>query len=471
MENTKKQEEKLPISRKDIGKIISISGQVVEVEFAANKPAINDLLVMEGKENVKLEVYSSSGPNTFYCLALSEISDLFRGANLVSTNTQVLFPVGKSILGRVVDIFGDQIDGKGKITGEDYFPIHKTTKRYQEIAGRNELLETGIKVVDIFAPMARGGKMGLFGGAGVGKTILLTEVLHNIVGHSRNTISVFAGIGERSREGLELYDSLVESKVMESSTLIFGPMGENPTVRFLSAFSAATLAEYFRDTQKNDVLFFIDNAYRFAQAGNELSILTSNFPSEDGYQATLGSEMAAFQERLVSTKDASISTIEAIYVPADDLLDQGVQSIFPYLDSIVVLSRSLYQEGILPAVDILSTTSTTLDPDLVGDLHYQTAVSAKAVLKQAQGLERIVSLVGESELSGEDQLIYRRARKVKNFMTQSFFTAEKQRGIKGYYIPLKQAVEDLMGIIDGKFDHIPEESFRFIGNVSEIKNL
>jgi len=256
---------------------------------------------------------------------------------------------------------------------------------------------------------------------------------------------------------------------MESSSLIFGPMGENPAIRFLSAFSAATLAEYFRDALKKDVLFFIDNVYRFAQAGNELSTLTRNLPSEDGYQATLESEMANFHERLMATDANAITTIEAIYVPADDLLDHGVQSIFPYLDSTVVLSRSLYQEGIMPAIDILATTSNSLHPNIVGDYHYEVVIKAKSFLKQAESLERIVSLVGESELSGEDQLSYKRARKIKNFLTQRFFVAAAQSGKEGKFVALKTALEDLNGIIEGKFDHIASEKFMFTGSVAEIK--
>lgn len=455
---------------KFMGKVVSVRGQVVEVEFPNFKPSIHDLLVLDSNSNVKMEVYSSSGPNSFYCLALSPTTIIARGAKVVNTQTQILFPVGNSLLSRVVDIFGNQIDEKGEIVATQRFPIHKRSRKISEITTAKELLETGIKVIDIFTPLIKGGKMGLFGGAGVGKTILLTEILHNIVGRAKEkAVSVFAGIGERSREGLELYEALLKSQVLENSSLIFGPMGENPAVRFLSAFSAATLAEYFRDSEAKDVLFFIDNVYRFAQAGNELSTLTSNLPSEDGYQATLESEMAQFHDRLVSTKSASISTIEAIYVPADDILDHGVQSIFPYLDSVVVLSRNLYQQGLLPAIDILASNANSLNANLVGDFHYETALLAKSMLKSAESLERIVSLVGEAELSGEDQLVYRRARKIRNFMTQRFFVSEAQSGAKGVYVPLKTAIEDLNAVIEGKLDHIPEEKFRFIGSVSEIK--
>jgi F-type H+/Na+-transporting ATPase subunit beta len=452
------------------GVIMSVIGQVIEVEFRGDKPSIHDLLVMKDQPDTKLEVYSSSGQNTFYCLALSNDEYMYRGAIVVNTNEQILFPVGNEILGRVVDIFGNPIDGGKPIKSEKSRNIHEASALSENIIASQEVLETGIKVIDMFSPLLKGGKMGLFGGAGVGKTILLTEILHNIVGRFVDkSVSVFAGIGERSREGLELYQALINSGVIQNSSLIYGPMGENPAVRFLAAYSAATLAEYFRDEAKKDVLFFIDNAYRFAQAGNELSTLTSSLPSEDGYQATLESEMAEFHERLVSTRKAGITTIEAIYVPSDDILDHGVQVIFPYLDAMVVLSRQMYQQGILPAVDILSSSSISLHPKMVGQKHFDCALRAKGILKKAESLERIVSLVGESELSGEDQLIYRRSKKIKNFMTQRFFVTEAQTAQKGVFIPMKSVLEDLTGIIDGKYDHIPEEKFLFIGAVNEIK--
>ncbi len=458
------------IDAKYYGEIIGIKGQVVEVEFRKVKPSIYDLLFLVDKPDIKLEVYSSAGDNSFYCLALSSTNQMFRGAKVANSQTQIQFPVGPEVLGRVMDIFGSPMDKKGDIKTKETMPIHNIVKRDIDIEIKQRVLETGIKIIDLFTPLIRGGKMGLFGGAGVGKTILLTEILHNIVGKAReSSVSVFAGVGERSREGLELYQSLVDSKVMDNSSLIFGPMGENPTVRFLSALSAATLAEYYRDVMKKDVLFFIDNVYRYAQAGNEISTLTQRLPSEDGYQATLESEMARFHERLVSTKSASVTTLEAIYVPADDLLDHGVQAIFPYLDSVVVLSRGLYQEGFLPAVDILSSTSASLHPNIVGDLHFEVVMNAKSILKRAESLERIVSLVGESELSGEDQAIYSRAKKIRYFMTQNFFVAEEQKGKEGLYVPLKVALEDLKGIVDGKYDQIPEEKFKFIGSIADIK--
>jgi len=453
------------------GKIISVKGQIVEVKFAKDKPAINDLLFLEGEPDIRFEVYSSSGPDTFYCLGLSRTHSLHRGAKVINTLSPIMFPVGNQLLGRVVDIFGRPIDQGDEIKIDQTVPIHRKSSLRTKIVTKQEQLETGIKIIDVFTPLIHGGKMGLFGGAGVGKTILLTEIMHNVIGTGKdNTVSVFAGIGERAREGLELYEALKASGVVSNSSLVFGPMGENPAVRFLAAFSAASLAEYYRDNEKKDVLFFIDNVYRFAQAGNELSTLTSTMPSEDGYQATLESEMADFHERLIPTKSGMISTIEAIYVPADDLLDHGVQSIFPYLESVVVLSRNLYQQGLLPAIDILTSSSNSLNPQIVGDLHFQTAVRAKSLIKKAKRLDRIVSLVGESELSGEDQLTFRRARKIVNYMTQRFFVTEVQRGEKGTYVSIKDAINDLHGIIEGKYDHVPEDKFLYIGKISEIKD-
>lgn len=454
---------------KTLGKVVSVKGQVVEVEFTKIKPSIADIVVVEELPEVKMEVYSSSGQNKFYCLALSQTEEIHRGVKVVNTQSPILFPVGKELLGRVLDIYGKPVDDLGEVKTNLSMPIH-SLGAVQDVVTKQDQLETGIKVVDIFSPLMRGGKTGLFGGAGVGKTILLTEILHNVLEKSKeNTVSVFAGIGERSREGLELYRTLKGSGVLANSALIFGTMGENPAIRFLSAFSAVTLAEYFRDYAKKEVLFFVDNVYRFAQAGNELSTLTSQLPSEDGYQSTLETEMANFHERLISTPKGIISTVEAIYVPADDLLDHGVQAIFPYLDSVVVLSRSMYQEGFVPAIDILSTSSTSLHPSVVGDMHYETALRAKSILKQAESLERIVSLVGESELTGEDQLVFRRARKIRNFMTQRFFVAENQTGQVGVYVPVQTGISDLRAIIDGKYDHVPEEKFRFIGSTADIK--
>lgn len=453
-----------------VGEVVSIRGQIVEVEFIETHPRIHELLTVKGDPNVRMEVYSSSGENTYFCLLLNQTRDITRGTEVVSTSDLLRVPVGAGLLGRVLNIFGEPLDNEGKIVAEDYWPIRRIDRVPSSELNKQGVLETGIKVIDLFTPLLKGGKMGLFGGAGVGKTMLLSELLHNVVGKTEeNFVSVFAGVGERSREGLELYQSLRDTGVLKSSALFYGQMGENPAVRFLSGLSAVTAAEYFRDISKKNVLFFIDNIYRLAQAGNELSVLTNSVPSEDGYQATLESEMADFHERLVSTDSGVVSTIEAIYVPADDLLDHGVQAIFPYLDSTVVLSRNVYQEGILPAVDILGSTSSALDPRIVGEHHTDVVIMARNILKQAQALERIVSLVGENELSPEDQLVFRRARKLKYFMSQRFFTAESQRGEKGSYVPIETTLSDVNAIISGQHDQIPDNKFMFIGSMSEIK--
>lgn len=450
-----------------IGTIVSARGQVVEVEFLKEKPTLRDLLKTDDEVEALMEVYASSTENRFYCLVLSQTDKLYRGEKVKSTQKPLQVPVGKQLLGRVIDVYGNAVDDKGEFTPDAYWPVHRKSQ-ITKISTAQEVVETGIKVIDLFAPLVKGGKMGLFGGAGVGKTMLLTEILHNIVGKDSKFVSVFAGVGERSREGLDLYHSLTKTGVFESSSLVFGQMGENPAIRFLSAYAAATLAEYFRDELHKDILFFIDNAFRFAQAGNELSTLTNTIPSEDGYQATLESEMAEFQERLVSTDTGVVSCVEAIYVPADDLLDHGVQSIFPYLDTTVVLSRRVYQEGILPAIDILSSTSSALEPHIVGQEHYEVVLKARTLLKAAESLERIVSLVGENELSAEDQRTYRRAKKLRAFMTQRFFTAEGQKGKKGVFVPLAKTLAFTKEIIDGKWDGANDDQFMFIGDGSEL---
>lgn len=451
------------------GTIMGIIGQMVEVAFPQEKPALHSVVYLKEDPSIVMEVFSSSSSLNFFCFALSDTAKLYRGAEVIASEDSLTFPVGAEMLGQVVNIFGTNLQTQQKMTTPEAWPIHHHPRITGSLAVHQDILETGIKVVDLFAPLLRGGKMGCVGGAGVGKTMLLTEVMHNIVQvEKEKTVSVFAGVGERIREGVELFDELSKSGVLASCSLIFGPMGENPAVRFLSAFAGATLVEYFREEMGKNVLFFIDNIFRFAQAGNELSVLTNSIPSEDGYQATLDSELGRFHERLASTDKGSVTSIEAIYIPADDILDYGVQATFPYFDSIVVLSRSIYQEGLLPAIDILACSSTALNPNLAGEEHYDVVTQARQLLKQAVSFERIVALVGESELSSEDQLLLRRARKLRHFMTQRFFTAEAHHGEKGKFIPLKTTIADVKGILDGKYDYIPEENFLFIGSVQEI---
>lgn len=450
------------------GKIISVKGHIIEVEFETNPPTVHDVIFLEKDPDVKMEVYDSSSNTSFFCISLSSTKNLFRGAVVINSSEPIKIPVGKEVLGRVIDIFARPHDGKGDLTILESKPIFAEDVKFENVVVPEEILETGIKAIDFFAPILKGGKVGLFGGAGVGKTILLTEIIHNVVTvHKEKSVSVFTGVGERVREGQELYESLQQTGILTQVALIYGPMGENPTVRFRTATGGVTLAEYFRDVQKKDVLFFIDNIFRFAQAGYELSTLMNAIPSEGGYQATLPSEMASLHERLVSTKNGAITTIEAIYVPSDDLTDYAVQSVFPYLDSNVVLSRTVYQEGRFPAIDLLSSTSTALNEDTVGAKHFGALLLAQGLLKKAVSLERIVSLVGQTELSPEDQKSYKRAQLLKSYMTQNFTVTELQTGKKGKQVSLVQAVDDVQSILDGKYDDYPAETFLYIGSIKE----
>jgi F-type H+-transporting ATPase subunit beta len=451
------------------GIVVSVKGQIIEAEFLDEKPRINDVLFSKDNPEIKMEVYTSATPNSFFCLALTGVNTLHHGSVVVSSGQPIRVPVGNGMLGRVVDSLGDPQDGKGEIKGGQLKPIIAKDVAFANVAIPKEILETGVKAVDFFTPIIKGGKIGLFGGAGVGKTVILSEIIHNIVIlHPEKNVSVFTGVGERTREGEELYQTLIESKVMQGVTLIYGSMGENPAIRFRTAFTGVTLAEDYRDNLGKDVLFFIDNIFRFAQSGYELSTLMNAIPSEGGYQATLASEMASFHERLVSTEKNAITTFEAIYVPADDLTDSGVQAIFPYLDSGIILSRQVYQEGRFPAIDLLSSNSSSLNAETVGEKHYLTALDAQALLKKAKALERIVSLIGESELSSNDQLIYKRSKMLKNYMTQNFTVVETQTEKKGVNVPVKQTVDDVRAILDGKVDVLAPEDLFFIGTLKEL---
>jgi F-type H+-transporting ATPase subunit beta len=452
------------------GRVISIKGQIIEAEFLDEKPDIYDVITAKDDPEIKMEVYTSSSPTGFYCLALTDVSKLYYGSPVVSTGQPVKVPVGEQVLGRVIDTLGNPQDGLGEIKAKEYRPIIAKDVSFSRVSIPKELLETGIKSVDFFTPIVKGGKVGLFGGAGVGKTVILSEIIHNVVIlHPEKNVSVFAGVGERTREGQELYETMKESKVMQGVSLIYGSMGENPAIRFRTAFTGVTLAEYYRDVMGKDVLFFIDNVFRFAQSGYELSTLMNSIPSEGGYQSTLTSEMASFHERLVSTKENAITSFEAIYVPADDLTDSGVQAIFPYLDSGIILSRQIYQEGRFPAVDIIASNSSALNPDIVGEEHFQTAIDAQALLKKAQSLERIVSLIGESELSTDDQILYKRSKMLKNYMTQTFTVVEAQTERKGVHVPVKDTVADVRGILDGKVDKLKPEDLMFIGTLKDVE--
>lgn len=452
------------------GKVVSIRGQIIEVEFLEDKPRIYDVLELKDDPSTKMETYTSASENSFFCLALTSIDSLNHGSIVVDTNEPIKVPVGQELLGRVVDTLGNAQDGLSEIRTKELKPIIANAVPFSNVNIPKELLQTGIKAIDFFVPIVKGGKAGLFGGAGVGKTVIISEIIHNLVIlNPKKNVSVFTGVGERTREGEELLETLIESKVMQGVTLIYGSMGANPALRFRTAFTGVTMAEYYRDILKKDVLFFIDNVFRFAQSGYELSTLMNAIPSEGGYQATLTSEMASFHERLVSTLKNSITTFEAIYVPADDLTDPGVQAVFPYLDSGIILSRSVYQEGRFPAIDILSSNSSALNPDVVGEDHYQTALEAQTLLKKATSLERIVSLIGQTELSAEDQTSYKRAQMLKNYMTQNFTVVENQTEKKGVYVQLKDTIADVKAIMTGKIDELEPEDLMYIGTLKDVE--
>jgi len=459
------------MDKKIVGEVISVAGEIAEVKFSDGAPGLHDVLSVEGKD-VLLQVYATTAEQeVYYCMILKGKDKLKHGTKVISQNLELSIPVGNTVLGRVMNIFGEPVDGKKPIDQTEKRPLLKKTPAYKTVSSDKKIWETGIKAIDFFAPLVRGGKLGLFGGAGVGKTILLSEILHNIlllkkIIVKKKTISVFAGVGERIREGQELYQELQERGVLPFVSLLFGPMGENASIRFLTALAGVSVAEYFRDECNEDVLFFIDNVFRFAQAGSELSTITKRIPSEDGYQPTLTSEMASIHERLVSTNKAALSSIEAIYVPSDDLTDSGVQSIYPYLDSIVTLSRDVYQMGRFPAIDILSSSSSTITPDMIGEKHYNCVVEALQILKKAKGLERMVALVGESELSAENKILYRRAQILLNYMSQPFFVAENQTGNKGEYVTLNKTITDVENILKGKYDDKRPEEFMMKGGLA-----
>jgi F-type H+-transporting ATPase subunit beta len=452
------------------GKISGIKNFVVEVSFlGADKPHEKHVLTIEGDDELKLVVFKSAGPDKFLCICLGETSKLHRGMEVLNTKEPIKIPVGSKLLGRVINIFGKPIDGGEAIEFDEVRSIYESTTSYETARSISGTVETGIKAIDLLLPLVKGGKTGLFGGAGVGKTLLLNEVQHNIINLDReNTVSIFAGIGERIREGHEVYTNLKRTGIAANVALIFGSMADNPSVRFLTAYGAVTMAEYFRDVMKKNVLFFADNAFRFAQAGNELSLFMDTVPSEDGYQATLLTEMSEFHERLIPNNESTITTIETIYVPADDILDHAVQTIFDFLDTSIVLSRQVYSEGLYPAIDILASNSSALSPDIVGEAHYEVAINAQSILKKADSLQRIASLVGESELSYEDRQTYKRAKKIRNYLTQDFFTAEDQTGKPGAFVPLEKTLEDVNAIADGRLDDVTEDKFLYIGGLDQI---
>ncbi len=448
------------------GKIVQVIGAVIDVEFPRTSiPNIYDALRVKDF-NLVLEVQQQLGDGVVRTIAMGSSEGLRRGLLVENTNSPIKVPVGKETLGRIMDVLGNPIDECGPVNAKEYMSIHRKAPTYEELASGNELLETGIKVIDLICPFAKGGKVGLFGGAGVGKTVNMMELIRNIaVEHSG--YSVFAGVGERTREGNDFYHEMKESKVLDKVALVYGQMNEPPGNRLRVGLTGLTMAEKFRD-EGRDVLLFIDNIYRYTLAGTEVSALLGRMPSAVGYQPTLASEMGTLQERITSTKIGSITSIQAIYVPADDLTDPSPATTFAHLDATVVLSRQIAELGIYPAVDPLDSTSRQLDPLVVGEKHYNVARSVQNTLQRYKELKDIIAILGMDELSDDDKLIVYRARKIQRFLSQPFFVAEVFTGSSGKYVKLKDTIDGFNGIINGEYDNIPEQAFYMVGGISEV---
>lgn len=455
------------------GVIISVQSQIAKVNIESEKlPSLNDILNCPGEPDVKLEVYSQS-QNLVECLILSNPTKLYRGMVVQSMGTDLKIPVGSITLGRAINLFGDSQDNKERINTKIASSIYSRTPPLNTIRSSFELLPSGIKAIDFLTPFVKGAKIGFIGGAGVGKTILITELLHNITGaeggERSKTVSVFAGVGERIREAQELYQRLQELKILNRVTMILGQMNENAAVRLRVAQAGATLAEYFRDSEKKDVLFFIDNMFRFVQAGNELATILGTLPSEQGYQATLQREVSNLEDRLVSTINGSVTSIQTIYVPADELTDPGVSSIMSFLDTAIVLSRSTASLGIYPPIDPFSSSSAAASKIYLGEDHYEALIQVRQLLSNYNNLSHIVSIVGESELSPDDQILYNRAKKLINYLTQPFFVTEGQTGRRGIYVTRENTIADIKLLLSGKLDNIPAERFLYIGSLREAR--
>ena len=451
------------------GTIIRVAGPVVDVQFAAGKlPALQEALTVtaEGTERT-MEVTQHVNETTVRCIMLSASEGLGKGMTVQATGHGLTAPVGEATLGRMFDPLGRPIDGKGSVDDVPHWPIHRKAPSFAEQKPATEILETGIKVIDLLAPYAKGGKIGLFGGAGVGKTVLIQELIYNIA-TEHNGYSVFTGVGERTREGNDLYGEMTESGVINKTALVYGQMNEPPGARMRVALSGLTMAEYFRDVKNQDVLLFIDNIFRFTQAGSEVSALLGRMPSAVGYQPTLATEMGALQERITSTRKGSITSVQAVYVPADDLTDPAPATTFTHLDATTVLSRDIASQGIYPAVDPLDSTSRILSPEVVGQEHYEIARDVQKVLQRYKELQDIIAIMGMDELSEEDKRTVSRARKVQRYLSQSFSVAEQFTGMPGKYVPLKETLRGFKMILDGECDDIPESYFLFAGTIDEV---
>ena len=455
------------------GKITQVIGAVVDVKFDENLPPIlNALEVDNNGTRLVLEVAQHLGENTVRCIAMDATEGLVRNMDAIDTGAPITVPVGPETLGRIINVVGDAIDEKKPIKSKKSYPIHRPAPEFVEQATESEILETGIKVVDLLAPYAKGGKIGLFGGAGVGKTVLIMELINNVA-KAHGGYSVFAGVGERTREGNDLYNEMIESSVIipdgpgSKAALVYGQMNEPPGARARVGLTGLTLAEYFRDEEGQDVLFFVDNIFRFTQAGCEVSALLGRIPSAVGYQPTLSTDMGALQERITTTTKGSITSVQAIYVPADDLTDPAPATSFAHLDATTVLSRQISEKGIYPAVDPLDSTSRMLDPRVVGEEHYETARSVQSILQQYKALQDIIAILGMDELSEEDKLTVARARKIERFLSQPFHVAEVFTGSPGKLVSLADTIKGFKGIVNGEYDHLPEAAFYMVGTIEE----
>lgn len=458
----------------NIGKVVQVIGPVVDVRFAseADLPAIYNAIHITGGEgdqkiDLVVEVMQHLGDDVVRCVAMDSTDGLVRGMAAENTGGPIKVPVGKGVLGRIFNVLGQTVDKvDAKVEADDYWPIHRPVPKFQDQATETEIFETGIKVVDLICPYAKGGKIGLFGGAGVGKTVLIMELIHNVAtGHGG--YSVFTGVGERSREGNDLWNEMHESGVLQKTALVFGQMNESPGVRMRVALSGLTMAEYFRDTEKKDVLLFIDNIFRFVQAGSEVSTLLGRMPSAVGYQPTLAEEMGALQERIASTSNGSVTSVQAVYVPADDLTDPAPATTFTHLDATTVLSRKIAEQGLYPAVDPLASSSRILEASIVGQAHYETARRVQEMLQKYKELQDIIAILGMDELSEDDKLTVARARKIQRFLSQPTHVAEKFTGIPGVYVPLTETLRGFQSILSGDMDAYPEAAFYNVGTIDE----
>ncbi len=454
----------------NIGKVTQVVGAVLDIKFEGTKlPEINTAIRIDRPEGDKLvvEVSQHLGDDTVRCIAMGPTDGLKRGMEAVATGAPISVPVGENTLGRIFNVLGEPIDNKPQAETEEFWPIHRKAPAFDEQATSTEMLETGIKVVDLLCPYQKGGKIGLFGGAGVGKTVLIQELIRNIA-TEHGGYSVFTGVGERTREGNDLYHEMQESGVINKTTMVFGQMNEPPGARMRVGLTGLTMAEYFRDRGGKDVLLFIDNIFRFTQAGSEVSALLGRMPSAVGYQPTLQTEMGALQERITSTKNGSITSVQAVYVPADDLTDPAPATTFAHLDATTVLSRSIVELGIYPAVDPLESSSRILDPRIVGEEHYKVARGVQEILQKYKELQDIIAILGMDELSEEDKLVVSRARKVQRFLSQPFFVAGQFTGLEGKYVPVSDTIQGFKEILEGKHDDIPESYFLNAGNIDDV---